>query len=460
MLSLTAALIGFAPALQPLALRSPARSSAALGHPMMYGAMASKKMDAREEGGPPSFVQTEMRSAAMALHTMQQAPKEGKAPQKKVEQTPVQEWQPGRAEYLQFLVDSREVYRTLEDIVSRTPALAPFRESGLERSEALSRDIAWFTEQGVAEPPVAEQGATYVKMLTEMADANEIEAFVCHFYNTYFAHTAGGRMIGKKMSNLLLEGRTLDFYRCRIHRSAAAPTVLRPALCRVAWRRRGSVGPPPPPFPSLPPPCLLPRRPALSKASQPSVSVSRLRAARSWDGDVDKVLLPALRLRIDELVPQNGGLDHEKSPPAARRRTRMSRSLHPCLSARASRPPAPPHARFPTRASRPPAQRTPTLRCPPPSPPRPSPLAPLAPSPPPSPPPPRAHPMLSRALRIPPPPTRLPCHRPLLRPLRLPRQVDTWTREQKDACLAQTADSFKFGGALLQHISRPAPARA
>jgi len=271
MSSLTAALIGFAPALQPLALRSPARSSAALGHPMMYGAMASKKMDAREEGGPPSFVQTEMRSAAMALHTMQQAPKEGKAPQKKVEQTPVQEWQPGRAEYLQFLVDSREVYRTLEDIVSRTPALAPFRESGLERSEALSRDIAWFTEQGVAEPPVAEQGATYVKMLTEMADANEIEAFVCHFYNTYFAHTAGGRMIGKKMSNLLLEGRTLDFY--------------------------------------------------------------------SWDGDVDKVLLPALRLRIDELV-------------------------------------------------------------------------------------------------------------------------DTWTREQKDACLAQTADSFKFGGALLQHISRPAPARA
>jgi hypothetical protein len=30
-----------------------------------------------------------------------------------------------------------------------------------------------------------------------------------------------------------------------------------------------------------------------------------------------------------------------------------------------------------------------------------------------------------------------------------------WSREQKDACLAQTADSFKYGGALLQHISRP-----
>ena len=38
--------------------------------------------------------------------------------------------------------------------------------------------------------------------------------------------------------------------------------------------------------------------------------------------------------------------------------------------------------------------------------------------------------------------------------------ADTWTREQKDLCLAQTADSFKYGGALLQHISRPNAAAA
>ena len=37
--------------------------------------------------------------------------------------------------------------------------------------------------------------------------------------------------------------------------------------------------------------------------------------------------------------------------------------------------------------------------------------------------------------------------------------ADGWTREQKDLCLAQTADSFKFGGALLQHISRPNAAK-
>ena len=43
---------------------------------------------------------------------------------------------------------------------------------------------------------------------------------------------------------------------------------------------------------------------------------------------------------------------------------------------------------------------------------------------------------------------------PALR-LQIDRLANTWSREQKDACLAETADSFKYGGALLQHISRP-----
>lgn len=144
---------------------------------------------------------------------------------------------------------------------------ATFRDSGLERSAALDRDVAWFAEQGVDEPSVAPQGATYVTLLREMVAAGELEAFVCHFYNFYFAHTAGGRMIGKRMAEMLLEGRTLHFYQ---------------------WEK----------------------------------------------GDVDKELLPALRSQIDA-------------------------------------------------------------------------------------------------------------------------KAAGWNREQKDACLAQTADSFKYGGALLQHISRP-----
>jgi len=45
-----------------------------------------------------------------------------------------------------------------------------------------------------------------------MAEAEQWEAFVCHFYNFYFAHTAGGIMIGKMMANKLLGGHTLHFY--------------------------------------------------------------------------------------------------------------------------------------------------------------------------------------------------------------------------------------------------------
>ena len=39
----------------------------------------------------------------MKLHTRDQAPKEGQRPAEK----PVSKWEPGREEYLQFLVDSR-----------------------------------------------------------------------------------------------------------------------------------------------------------------------------------------------------------------------------------------------------------------------------------------------------------------------------------------------------------------
>jgi heme oxygenase len=155
-----------------------------------------------------SFVQTEMRGAAMALHTKDQAPREGKQPAQK----PVSDWQPGRAEYLQFLVDSREVYSTLEEIVETTPLFSSFAKSGLERSEALTKDIAWFAEEGLAEPPVAEYGREYATFLKSMVAEGRNEEFVCHFYNFYFAHTAGGRMIGKRMAQMLLDGRTLEFY--------------------------------------------------------------------------------------------------------------------------------------------------------------------------------------------------------------------------------------------------------
>jgi hypothetical protein len=68
-----------------------------------------------------SFVQNEMRGAAMKLHTRDQAPLEGK------EQitTPYTRWEPTRQDYAQFLVDSLEVYTTFEEIVC-TPMLSVF----------------------------------------------------------------------------------------------------------------------------------------------------------------------------------------------------------------------------------------------------------------------------------------------------------------------------------------------
>ena len=39
-----------------------------------------------------------------------------------------------------------------------------------------------------------------------------IPKFMCHYYNHYFAHTAGGRMIGRRMADNLLDSTTLKFY--------------------------------------------------------------------------------------------------------------------------------------------------------------------------------------------------------------------------------------------------------
>jgi len=179
--------------------------------PRMYAAFAKEPVAALGPDGQPSFVQTEMRGAAMALHTKDQS-REGKQPAQK----PVNAWDPGQADYLQFLVDSHHVYATLEELVTKYDALAQYRNSGLERAGPLEKDIAWFKEQGFAEPPVGAQGTAYAALLRELAAAGNVpyhwQMFTCHFYNFYFAHTAGGRMIGKMMSDKLLDGHKLEFY--------------------------------------------------------------------------------------------------------------------------------------------------------------------------------------------------------------------------------------------------------
>lgn len=52
-----------------------------------------------------SFIQTELRGAAMKLHTREQAPKEGQAGS-----TPRPTYTPTHSDYLSFLVDSQYVY--------------------------------------------------------------------------------------------------------------------------------------------------------------------------------------------------------------------------------------------------------------------------------------------------------------------------------------------------------------
>ena len=75
---------------------------------------------------------------------------------------------------------------------------AEFKNTGLERSESLARDLEWFKEQGHAIPEPSETGIKYSEYLKELSEKDP-QAFICHFYNIYFAHSAGGRMIGKKV---------------------------------------------------------------------------------------------------------------------------------------------------------------------------------------------------------------------------------------------------------------------
>lgn len=142
----------------------------------------------------------------MILHTREQAPREGQAPSK-----PAEPYTPCHADYLAFLVDSQHVYQAMEDMVNSREELACFRNTGLERVIPLEKDIEFVCQNyNLPRPPVGTPGLSYAEILRGIQSVPE---FICHYYNFYFAHTAGGRMIGKQMSKLLLDSRTLEFYK-------------------------------------------------------------------------------------------------------------------------------------------------------------------------------------------------------------------------------------------------------
>lgn len=157
-----------------------------------------------------SFIETDLRNAAMRLHTKEQAPREGKALSVKTEP-----YIPTIQDYLQFLVDSKHVYEALEVAVNSRSELAPLRSTGLERAAPLEQDILFITQEyGISRPSVGDMGKQYSSKIQEItAVGSNIPEFICHYYNFYFAHLAGGRMIGKKMSSLLLNDKTLEFYK-------------------------------------------------------------------------------------------------------------------------------------------------------------------------------------------------------------------------------------------------------
>ncbi|CAL5186819.1 unnamed protein product [Lathyrus oleraceus] len=166
----------------------------------------------RHPGEAKGFVE-EMRFVAMRLHTKDQA-KEGEKEVKKPEERAVTKWEPTVDGYLRFLVDSKIVYDTLEKIVQDAayPYYAEFKNTGLERSASLDKDLEWFKEQGYTIPEPSSPGLTYALYLTDLSQ-NDPQAFICHFYNIYFAHSAGGRMIGKKIASQLLNNQALEFYK-------------------------------------------------------------------------------------------------------------------------------------------------------------------------------------------------------------------------------------------------------
>ena len=165
-----------------------------------------------QTSAPYSFVNNDLRPYAMKLHTPQQMKPQAAESETKPAQAPATEWKPSRINYIQFLVDSLAVYETLEDISSKTPILSPFKSTGLERSAALKEDLKWLSNQySIKIPPPGPHGPGYSAHLRELAKTS-IPKYMCHYYNHMFAHTAGGRMIGKKMADTFLDGTTLKFY--------------------------------------------------------------------------------------------------------------------------------------------------------------------------------------------------------------------------------------------------------
>jgi hypothetical protein len=156
-----------------------------------------------------SFVNDELRPYAMKLHTRDQSREGLLKPQ-----LPYTQWEPTTTEFLQYLTDSKAVFEMIEQSVDSNADLKAVKVSGLERTSALTHDIDWMLHHNptLHQADVGSAGRQYTAFLNDLLNRNDIPAFICHFYNIYFALTAGGTKIGKFMSSKLLGGKRLEFY--------------------------------------------------------------------------------------------------------------------------------------------------------------------------------------------------------------------------------------------------------
>jgi hypothetical protein len=162
-------------------------SSTTFGVFIISPAKSAVSLLASVESETKGFIETELRGQAMKLHTRSQAPKEGQASEK-----PREPYIPTHADYLHFLVDSQHVYQALEDVVNDHEELALFRNTGLERVAPLETDIEFMTsEYKLERPQVGQPGLNYAQEIRRMGKEGLIPEFMCHYYNHYFAHTAG-----------------------------------------------------------------------------------------------------------------------------------------------------------------------------------------------------------------------------------------------------------------------------
>lgn len=117
---------------------------------------------------------------------------------------------------MQFLVESKVVFDAFEGIVASDPKFRRLANTGLERGEAIARDLAHVhtTYPKSRMGRFAGQngmGYAYAGVLRRLA-RDEPASFLCHYYSFYFAHMSGGRRVGKLIGDQLFDGWVGEFY--------------------------------------------------------------------------------------------------------------------------------------------------------------------------------------------------------------------------------------------------------